>query len=61
MAEPSLGFSDISKIRDLFNIKKQLDSEQKFIKYLENNKSLLKAKSSMLPGAGEHFSYISNG
>ena len=61
MAEPSLGLRDISKIGDLFKIMKEPDSEQKFINYLENNKSLLKAKSSLLPGEGNIFHTLAMG
>ena len=61
MAEPSLGLRDISKINDLFKIIKEPDSEQKFINYLENNKSLLKAKSSILPGEGNIFHMLAMG
>ena len=61
MAEPSLGLRDISKINDLFKIMKEPDSEQKFINYLEINKSLLKAKSSLLPGKGNIFHMLAMG
>jgi len=61
MTEPSLGLRDISKIGDLFKIMKEPDSEQKFINYLENNKSLLKAKSSILPGEGNIFHMLAMG
>jgi len=61
MAEPSLSVFDISKIGDLFKIMKEPDSEQKFINYLENNKSLLKAKSSILPGEGNIFHMLAMG
>ena len=61
MTEPSLGLRDISKIGDLFKIMKEPDSEQKFINYLENNKSLLKAKSSLLPGEGNIFHMLAMG